>query len=88
MSKSPETPFELRSGSRHAFTPEELGILDVKCHEAVQTAFASFNEDIAAMNLDVEQRKEALAVFSNAMSEGLEDLVTTVRQACSRRTDY
>ena len=88
MSKSPETPFELRSGSRHAFTPEELGILDGKCDEAVQTAFASFNEDIAAMNLDVEQRKEALAVFSNAMSEGLEDLVTTVRQACSRRTDY
>lgn len=88
MSKPLETPFDLRSGSRHAFTPEELGILDVKCQQTVQTAIAVFDEIIAGMELNPEQRAEALAIFSERMSAGVDELVETVRQACTRRNNF
>lgn len=82
-------PFTLRNWTRNAaFTPTELALLNVKCHEAVQRAIVIFTEDIAVMNLDDAQRAEALAIFSERMGAAVDELVETVQQACSRRTDY
>lgn len=89
MTKAIETPFELRSWHRQmCFTPTEIAILNVKSHQAVQSAIAIFEESLADMNLSAEQLKEAREIFSERMSVGLEELVDTVQQACARRTDF